>query len=98
MKIKTLFNMLQKIHVNHYEINDKGLIIAYTYEGQRYWLPFPPEEVEQVLASVGNTLEDGISQYDAILIAAEHEKEKKLNKPYRFSSDSLFEQMAQITK
>lgn len=71
--------MINKIHVKEYHLNELGILITYVYEDKTYYFIASPEQVDAVLETVGNTREDGLSQHDAIMIAAAHEEQKKLN-------------------
>lgn len=70
-------NILQKIQVTDYRITDNGIAITYKLNDRELFLPYPAEDTERILASVGSTIGDGLSQHDALLIAAAHEEEKR---------------------
>lgn len=69
-------NYLQKIHVTDYVLNDNGISITYILNGRQYFYVAGAEDTHTVLASIGNTVADGLSQHDAIMIVASHESEK----------------------
>lgn len=71
--------MINKITVVEFHLNELGIKIAYKLDGTTYYFIALPDQVEGVLATIGNTVADGLSQHDAILIAAAHEEEKKAN-------------------
>lgn len=70
-------NYLQKITVTKFELNENGIVITYDLLGRELHMVIANEDVAHVLESIGNDATE-LSQYDAILLAANHETEKAL--------------------
>jgi hypothetical protein len=68
--------LYQDIHVNHYEMNENGIVISYTFKNVLYHLVIAAEDALDRLETVGG--HDTLSQYDAIQLVYYHEQEKEI--------------------
>lgn len=76
-------DILHKIIVTEYTLNQYGIIIKYSINGHQKVYVAAAEDVDDILDSYTSSKEIGLSQHDAILIAAEHEFSLKYRDPFR---------------
>jgi hypothetical protein len=69
---------VHQVFVTDFTQNEQGISIEYKFEGTTYHYLITAPEVANVLEEIGSEADHEISQFDAIMIVAEHERQKKI--------------------
>lgn len=91
-------NIWKKIHVTDYMLNDHGIAVSYRIRGRYYHLVIAREFALAELESIGSSLQEGLSQHDAILIVSRHEQNKEAQPPLNLDNDPLFRMIQGINR
>lgn len=75
------------IHVSFYQYNSQGIVISYTLDGDKneYTYAVTADDAPEALDHIGNTVEEKLSQHDAIRMIASHLNEKKVSRVKRIT-------------